>query len=208
MGKDFDIRYHKLIDFMKLSRDDRILEIGSLPPACLSSYVSSDTCYCGINKEAASRKYRIKKIDFFSNKFKNNEFTHSIAIDTLEHVKREDREKFIEEMVRVTKKMIVIAVPNPEVLGYEKIVCDILAKHSSGKKYIHFFNEHKDLNIPSRKEMAGYLKRFRFSTKGSFNLKYWVGIMLGDVFKYEINIGKIRDLNSEPTYRTFYIIKK
>jgi len=208
MGLDFNIRYEQIIKLLKVKKDSSILEIGALPPACLSNYISKDVEYLGINKNYSNSDFRIKEIDFFKNKFKDNLFTHSISTDTLEHVKKKDRQKFVDEMVRITKHTVIVGVPNPEGEQYEKTLVTLLEASEKGKHYIKFFREHEEFGVPSRNEMQSYFSKYKYTMIENFNLKYWIGILLSDVFDFDLDLQKIPDLNGKPAYRTFYVINK
>ena len=209
MGLDFDIRYKQIVTLLEVNNTtDRVLEIGALPPACLSNYISNDVNYLGINKNYSNPEYKIEKMDFLRNNFKDNSFSQSISTDTLEHIEIIDRQKFIDEMVRVTKNLVIIGVPNPECVEYEKTLVKLLEASQKGGHYIKFFREHEEFGAPSREEMQSYLLRYNFNIIENFNLRYWIGILLSDVFDFDIDINKIDDINDKPAYRSFYIIKK
>lgn len=208
MGLDFNIRYGQITKLLKIKKNSNILEIGALPPACLSNYISKDVKYLGINKNYSNDDFRIKEIDFLKNKFDENSFTHSISTDTLEHVDKKDRQKFVDEMVRVTKHTVIVGVPNPEGEQHEKTLVTLLEASEKGKHYIKFFKEHEEFGVPSKKEVRSYFSKYKFTTEENFNLRYWIGILLSDVFDFDLDLEKITDINEKPAYRTFYIINK
>lgn len=210
MHLDFDIRYKEIIKLLEIEKEDStVLEVGALPPACLSAYYLGKNCnYCGINKNYSSTKYKIEKTDFLENSFDTNSFSYSISTDTLEHIEKPDRQKFVDEMIRVTKERVIIGVPNPKAQVYEETLVKLLEASKQGKHYIKFFKEHEEFGIPSREEMLSYFSKYNYRTLQNFNLQYWIGILLSDVFDFEINLEKIPDINNEPAYRTFYIIDK
>jgi len=208
MGLDFDIRYKQIINLLQVNNTGKVLEIGALPPACLSNYLGKEIDYLGINKNYSDSEYRIEELDFVANSFKDDYFTHSVSTDTLEHVEKANRQRFIDEMVRVTQNTIIMGVPNPECLEYEKTLVKLLEASDKGKHYIEFFKEHEAFGVPSREEMRSYLLKHNYTTLENFNLKYWIGILLSDVFDFDINLDQIIDINEKPAYRTFYVIKK
>lgn len=208
MGLDFDIRYKQIINLLQVNNTDKVLEIGALSPACLSNYIGKEIDYLGINKNSSDPEYRIKKMDFLANSFRDNSFFHSVSTDTLEHVEMSNRQRFIDEMIRVTQNTIIIGVPNPECLEHEKTLVKLLEASDKGKHYVKFFKEHEKFGVPSREEMESYLLKHNYTTLENFNLKYWIGILLSDVFDFYINLDQIVDINERPAYRTFYVIKK
>jgi hypothetical protein len=208
MAKDFDIRYRYILQLLKLGRRSSVLEIGALRPACLSMYIGRSVRYLGINKNYQSGKYRIKKADFLTNSFPSNSFTHCVSTDTLEHVPRAHRQKFIDEMVRCASELAIIGVPNPESKPYEDSLVTLLGASEQGTHYVKFFREHEAYGLPSREEMRRYLRRYKFTAVSNFSLKYWVGVLISDVFKVKLDVSKIKDLHELPTYRTFYVIRK
>jgi hypothetical protein len=208
MGLDFDIRYKQVLTLLNTEKIGKVLEVGALPPACLSNYIGKNVDYVGINMNYSNKKYRIKRLDFLSNKFEDKYFSHSISTDTLEHVRPAKRGRFIKELCRVTQNTIILGVPNPEAREYEKILLTLLGASKEGRHYIKFFKEHEYFGIPSREEMHSYLLGYHYTTIENFSLRYWIPILLSDVFGSEINLKKIEGLDKKPAYRTFYIIKK
>jgi len=208
MNLDFDIRYKQIIKLLRIKKDSNILEVGALPPACLSSYLSKNIDYLGINKNYSSSEYRIEEMDFLANNFEDNLFSHFISTDTLEHIEKSSRQKFINEMVRVTTNIVIVGVPNPEGQEYEKTLVRLLEASKKGKHYIKFFKEHEEFGVPSREEMSSYFGKHNYTTLENFSLRYWIGILLSDVFDFDINLRKIPDINDKPAYRTFYIMEK
>ena len=208
MGLDFNIRYEQILKLLKLKRDSKIFEVGALPPACLSSYISKKVDYLGINKNYSNPSYRIREMNFLKNNFETNYFTHSISTDTIEHIDKKDRQKFIDEMIRVTKQTIIVGVPNPEGKQYEKTLVTLLEASKKGKNYINFFKEHEEFGVPSKAAMQTYFRKYKYTTLENFNLQYWIGILLSDVFDFDIDLKKISNINASPAYRTFYIINK
>jgi len=188
MNLDFNIRYEQIIKLLKIKNNSNILEVGALFPACLSNYLGKDFNYLGINKNYSNHKYRIKKMNFLSNNFEDNSFSHSISTDTIEHIKKISRQKFIDEMFRVTKNIVIVGTPNPEGQKYEKILVRLLKASGKGEHYIRFFNEHEKFGVPSRKEMLSYLSKYNYTTIENFNLRYWIGILLGDIFAFNIDL--------------------
>ncbi len=210
MGLDFDIRYRKIIEILNLDVQNfsgKILEVGALPPACLSWYLDKKIKYTGINKNFEDLDYNIHKIDLFNTNFKDKEFKYSISTDTLEHVEKNKRLDFIKELIRVTSDTCIIGIPNPNVQQYEKTIVNLLNATEKGVPYVKFFKEHEEFGIPSDEEMKFYLDDLKYEVVKNFNLNYWVAVIMADVHKIPINSASIEDLNDEPTYRSFYIIK-
>jgi len=83
MGLDFDIRYKQIINLLQINNTGKVLEIGALPPACLSNYIDKEIDYLGINKNYSNLEYRIEKIDFLANSFRDNSFLHSLSTDKI-----------------------------------------------------------------------------------------------------------------------------
>ena len=90
--------------------------------------------------------------------FADHAFDIVVAMDVMEHVKAESRALLIEECLRVSRHMCILAVPNctPELKEAEKRVNDIYEHYFGTHK---FLSEHLEYSCPTREEMRNCLSK-------------------------------------------------
>jgi len=69
--------------------------------------------------------------------FRNEEFDASVSVDAIEHVRPDDREGFLAEILRVTKKHIVLNWPDPSSCDAQKLVLS-LTNHQFVAEHVHY----------------------------------------------------------------------
>ena len=89
--------------------------------------------------------------------FKDNEFDAVIAVDSIEHIHKKDRLKALREMLRVSKKHIMITCPC-KITKWDKRVMEKWPKDSA--TYLNV-KEHIDCRIPDGKEIEDAFKGCR-----------------------------------------------
>lgn len=63
-------------------------------------------------KKKIHTKYKVADIRKVTKQFKRNEFDAVIAIDVVEHLKKNESKKLLKEMDRIAKKRIILLTPN------------------------------------------------------------------------------------------------
>lgn len=120
---DIDLRYLPVLDVIKRNKinEDKILEVGSGDMGIIP-YLKKKVVGLDIEFNNEENKF-LKKIKFDGQKFPfaDDKFNLTISVDNIEHVLPEKRHDFIKEMVRATKKLIILVVPCGK-LSYEQDV--------------------------------------------------------------------------------------
>lgn len=97
------------------------------------------------------------------------------SIDVLEHIAKKDRQKFIDELLRVAKKKIILSAPfgSMEHIENEK---KLLEDFKKKKKEVPYLSEHVKLGLPTTDEISSYLKgkRFKILYSGDFRLMTFI----------------------------------
>ncbi len=132
--------------------------------------------------------------------FPNNTFDFVITNDTLEHIKPDQREKFIKELNRVTKKYVILTAPFYSEENYmaENIFNEFLINIV---KQDHFMlKEHIENGLPNMNELDNILK------KQKLNYTYFQS---GDIYKWLfMNIIKASLIKIPNTFNLHYLIDK
>lgn len=110
--------------------------------------------------------------------FRKNSYDVLICADTLEHIKKTQREKVIEEMMRVAKKLIIIVVPTGSLSQEQDKKLDAYYQKIFNKKN-DFLSEHVQNGLPSANEILVIFdrvsrklnKKTRVSSRPLLNLK-------------------------------------
>jgi ubiquinone/menaquinone biosynthesis C-methylase UbiE len=110
--------------------------------------------------------------------FKDGEFDFVVTFDTYEHVPRNDRKKFIEELNRVSVNGVILAAPfDDDYHNVSEVEISLNNYHISLYKKDHqWLKEHIDYRIPHRSELDKLvkglgLKEYSF---GSNRLDFWI----------------------------------
>lgn len=129
--------------------------------------------------------------------FKENSFDVVTSIDVIEHVPKKDRKKFIEELLRVAKKKVILSAP----LGTKGHIETErrLLKIFDGKKIkADFLREHLVRGLPSLSELKTYLKSCTYKVfySGDFRLNSFLTMM------------DIKSLPHPKLDKIFYLLKR
>ncbi|MHC4379348.1 MAG: class I SAM-dependent methyltransferase, partial [Planctomycetota bacterium] len=113
--------------------------------------------------------------------FQDQSFDVVCAFDTLEHVPDKDRRAFTRECARVARHHAILAGPydEPKVAKAEELLQEFLeTKLDLNHAYLA---EHRELGLPDRAKVEGWLKRSRKGTKsvtvGHGNLDRWLAMI-------------------------------
>lgn len=155
--------------------------------------------------------------------FGNNTYDVVISVDTLEHLKKEQRERAIGEMIRVAKKKVIIAVPSGKKSYEQDKILDVLYKQRFGSSYI-FLKEQIEYGLPEEEDFTRIIKSFARRKYGTYaltitgneNLKVRSFLMKGWMTKNRVKEFFFRKLlllfipfltvRKEPTYRKIFTL--
>lgn len=156
--------------------------------------------------------------------FKNSSFDVVLSIDMLEHLFSSDRKKAIEEMIRVAKKKVLIAVPCGKEAYQQDLKLNAYFQKKFGTTY-HFLEEQISIGLPEKEEIVDTIhtgaKKINKSVKivimgnesiilRNFLMKGWmtnnifIEIFFRKILLFAIPL--IRNINSEPTYRKLFFV--
>jgi len=157
---DVAFRYMPLVSLIKRDgfNNKKILEVGSGDTG-IAVYLSQDITgldvYFDENKIKNLEKVKYEGEIF---PFEDNFFSLTISVDSLEHVLPAKREKFIQEMIRVSREGIILMVP----AGRSSYQHDErLGKYfyQINKKSDKFINEHLRNGLPEDFEIKDYIEK-------------------------------------------------
>lgn len=116
--------------------------------------------------------------------FENNSFEVVTSVDVLEHVPQKDRKRFVEELLRVSKKKIILSVPlgTKQHLEAEKKILSFLEKRGIESEYL---KEHVQRGLPEEEELKKYVDKYTVKTvySGDFRLNNFLTRMDATSFK-------------------------
>ena len=148
------LRYLPVVSEIKRANltDSKILEIGSgslgIIPFLKKPIVGADVDFSGPNTNLL-KKIKANADDL---PFKKNAFDTSVSVDVLEHLSQERREKAIFEMLRVTKKLAIIVVPEGE--DSEKQDRQLQQLHNKVfSKTNQFLDQHVNFGLPRKEQI-------------------------------------------------------
>jgi SAM-dependent methyltransferase len=112
--------------------------------------------------------------------FADGRFDAVVTADTLEHVPPGQREAFLSEVARVSRRLVVIAAPfdTPGVAGAEELVRRFILL-ATGQPQVQL-EEHREHGLPELEATAKRLQRsgYRVRATGNGNLHDWVTMMV------------------------------
>lgn len=217
------LRYLPIVDqIQKLERKLNILDIGS-GGLGIAPYLRREVT--GVDLKFSSPFHpALKKVNASATKlpFKNNSYDVVVSVDMLEHLNANDRILAIDEMLRVVRKVIFIAVPCGDLSTEQDRVLDKLYfdKH---KTHYRFLEEQLSFGLPEANDIKKSIifsanrmhKKIRLTEEGNENLKLRWFLMTGFIsdniiinifFRKLLLFGLpfLRLMNSEPVYRRIF----
>lgn len=157
--------------------------------------------------------------------FKDESFDIVISSDLYEHIPQQDRKIALDEMLRVSKKFIILGAPfySPEIEKSEIILNDYYLK-LNGEDH-PWLKEHIEIGLPDIEEFESILlgKKCSFQKIGSNHLSIWFKILMLIIYasRHEVPLDYLKKIYTfynkhcfelgdslEPTYRKIYAIQK
>lgn len=135
--------------------------------------------------------------------FKDDSFDYVVSFEVFEHIPRDDRKKYIDEAIRVSKGIFILTAPfagiNNEVGKSEEYVNSLWKNmHAEDNRWLQ---EHISNKIPTEKELEDILKdrKMIYRKMGNNDLMLW-NLMLS--FNYITTLYRGNGLN--PDVQLFY----
>ncbi|MBW2143092.1 MAG: glycosyltransferase [Deltaproteobacteria bacterium] len=143
--------------------------------------------------------------------YSDDSFDIVAAADVLEHVIPEDRQLFIYELIRVSKKRVIISFPNEMSAESEELILSFVPQY-------RWLREHQRNGLPKAEEIEKHMIDLGLSYKKKQNasLATWIYSVLfdqtnfNDQAKSKLNTFIQKNFyefeNNEPAYRSIYTI--
>jgi len=151
--------------------------------------------------------------------FEKNSFDAVTALETLEHVEKKDRKKFIQELIRVAKKCVIISVPlDDPILRLAEWEYNLLHRSMFGKGN-RWLEEHAENGLPTRREMYVFLNGYSVETYSICNLSRWKKMLMLGIVLQKVRLWFFLPLinfiyimlygpdSEEPTYTKIFFVK-
>ena len=150
----------RLKKIKKYNKNIKVLEVGSGSKGITRFFRHPVT---GIDVEFQKHKNEyLTEVLINPNKkypFKDNSFDVVVAVDSIEHIPRNKRKKALKEMLRISKKHIMITCPFT-ISRWDRKVLAEWPKHSATYKNV---KEHLDCGIPNPGEVEDAFKGCKIS---------------------------------------------
>lgn len=174
VGTDTFIRHLCLSHLSKAFFPSAILDVGG--EGFFRQFVKARVT--SVNVKAADVRYSGVLLPF-----KDNSFDIVVSCDTLEHISKQGRERFLSEFVRVSRKGVVLCAPlgTLEHIEAEKTVVKSNGLDPQLKAYLE---EHIAYGLPTPEEVAGYSSRFNGRVWYQGDFRKVSGRQHGGIFRY------------------------
>src|SRR5437870_5773067 len=98
------------------------------------------------------------RADVFHLPFTDSSFSSVVCTDVLEHIEQEKRNAFIQEVLRVTSRMLILGFPRNDaaVKTAEKILLDFMLETKGGEP--SFLEEHQLHGLPNNPDVRAALE--------------------------------------------------
>ncbi len=220
------LRYLPIIKKIKQAGliNNSILEIGSgslgIAPYLGKPVVGLDIDFSGPQTDLLTKvRGTVTKIPF-----KDKSFNVVLLVDVLEHLPFKDRQKAIEEVVRVCNNLLVIATPEGKLSEEEDQYLANYYKQVFNKEF-PFYKQHLKFGLPKKDWINDTIKQItkkqksnvlieiegnvnlslhRFLMKGWMTRNFIIDLIFRKFFLVFIPI--LRFINIEPTYRKIFYI--
>lgn len=159
---------HKFVSQF-IGRNDEVLDVGG-ELGQLKKFSQTKKIVTANIKGKTDILYNGKKLPLA-----NNSFDKITAIDVLEHIDFKERKNFLDELLRIAKKSIILSAPlgTKEHLEMEK---KMIKKLQKKKKRVNYLFEHQKNGLPTLKELKILLKglNYRIYFSGDFRINYYL----------------------------------
>lgn len=168
----------RIVDSIRKENESlKILEVGANEHKNLEKFLPNDSItYLDINlPENLLKDPKYILGDATSMDFKDNQYDIVIALDVYEHIPKDRRKNFINELYRVSSKIAIFSAPFNKVevvLAEERV--NTYYKTLTGVNH-HWLYEHIDNGLPNLEKLKEYLnsQKIEYSCFAHGNIEVW-----------------------------------
>lgn len=156
---DIALRYLPVVEVIRKSKytNDTILEVGSgdlgITPYLKRKVIGLDVVFGSLENDL------LQKVGYNGSRFPfdDNKFDLVIGVDSLEHIAKDKRQEFINEIARVAKKAVIVVVPSGiEAYELDKELADYF--NNIHGYYDTYLSEHIENGLPENNEVFELFK--------------------------------------------------
>ena len=167
---DVDLRYMPVVRFLDaVAAEATILEVGSgymgIAPYVKRTVIGVDTEF---PEQPVSNLLPV--ISKGTLPFRDRVFDVVVSLDTLEHVPREFRQLFLNELIRTAKRHVVIGFPEGEEAENHDTEMEQYYTRVHGSPH-RYFIEHRVHQIPRKEDVSRYLLKARTEVRRDFTVR-------------------------------------
>jgi len=222
---DMALRYHPIVNYLRpqIRPETRIVDVGSgsvgITPYLDHKVVGIDRSFDG---PSATRLVRCAG-DILSLPFADRSVDITLCVDTLEHIPRQSRAAAVQELLRITGKVAVIAVPCGRLSADRDRDLSLRLRRRLARRD-RFLDEHLEHGLPGLDELQGWIsdagaklgRQFRARSQDNVSLRVWWLVQMAKVsllwraaliVSFPITFPILRRFNSPPTYRQILYVE-
>ena len=191
-GIDFILRYALIAERLsRCSMDGRILEIGSSVSgvaAFLDKHAIVGLDHRPIDVNTLPQNLMMVRASGISAPFSDGSFDYVVCVDVIEHIMPADRDRLIEEALRLTRNTLFITTPmGNKTARAERLLYFLLAPfYRIFHKDLSFLREHIENGLPLKEELLRAIARSapdaQLCMSRNVNLWVWILCMFLDPF--------------------------
>jgi len=153
---DVDLRYAPVLRHLREHAiEENILEVGS-GDLGLAAYVATPVIAVDLAFSSAHLANQRAVVARGKLPFRDRSFEIAVSLDALEHVPRESRQEFVNELIRVARRWVFIGVPEGEFARRHDLAMERYLEGHAGEP-LNFLVEHRVHSIPLIGEVEEYI---------------------------------------------------
>ena len=148
VSAEVSLRYIPVASFLHKKKADSVLEVGSGATGITPYYKHAVTAVDPVLSEGYVPLITALEGSAQALPVKDSSFDAVISLDMLEHIPVADRAKTINEMVRTSRRLVVLGVPSGKTSEQQDLWVDSYYREIRHEPY-HFILEHVELGLPT-----------------------------------------------------------
>ena len=222
---DMALRYHPIVEYLRprLEPGTRIVDVGSgsvgITPYLDHNVFGVDRSFDG---PQATRLVRCTG-DVLTLPFADRSVDVMLCVDTLEHIPRESRSAAVQELLRVTGKVAVIAVPCGPLSAQRDRDLSLRLRRRLARRD-RFLDEHLEHGLPRLDELQSWIadagaklgRQFSARSEDNVDLRVWWLVQMAKVsllwraaliVAFPVAFPVLRRFNGPPSYRQIVFVE-